>query len=210
MQYSTFKYPELDYLQLIEHLKGYNYPRDRITKLLASGQLIRIKKGLYVDPHSAIPYSKEILANLIYGPSYVSLEYALQQHGLIPEAVRVITSVTTKRKKRYHTPIGDFDYLHLPERYFSPGVEYYAIDSERGYMMAGPEKALFDMLYLHYPDLEYAEIEAHLFENMRIEEADFSRLDFSKIESLLASCHRRSIISLYRFIKSRSRENKNA
>jgi len=62
---------------------------------------------------------------------------------------------------------------------------------------------------LRYPDLEYAEIEAHLFENMRIEEADFSRLDFSKIESLLASCHRRSIISLYRFIKSRSRKNEN-
>ena len=209
MQYSKFEYPELNYLQLMEHIKDYAYPRDRITKLLASGELIRIKKGLYIDSHSAIPYSNEILANLIHGPSYVSLEYALQQHGLIPEAVRVVTSVTTRRKKRYHTPIGDFDYLHIPERYFSPGVEYYEIDTKRGYMMAGPEKALFDMLYVHYPDLEYAEIEAHLFENMRIEEADFSQLDFSKIESLLASCHRRSIISLYKFIKSRSRKNEN-
>jgi hypothetical protein len=75
--------------------------------------------------------------------------------------------------------------------------------------MAGPEKALFDMFYLRYPDLVYAEIEAHLFENMRIEESDFSQLDFSKIELLFASCRRRSIVSLYRFIKSRSRKNKN-
>ncbi len=67
-------------------------------------------------------------------------------------------------------------------------------------MIASPEKAIFDMLYLRYPDLSYSEIETHLFENMRIEESDFYLLNFTKIRSLLDSCSRRSIVSLRKFI----------
>ncbi len=199
MKQISFEYPEIDSLQLQQSMKGYAFPRDRVTKLLAAGDLIRIKKGIYIDPHSRFPYSKEILANLMYGPSYVSLEYALRHHNLIPEAVRVVTSVTTGRKKRYRTPVGDFDYAHIPQRFFSPGAEYYSIDDTRGYMIASPEKAIFDMLYLRYPDLGYSEIEAHLFENMRIDETDFARLDFTKIQILMNTCNRHSIISLRKF-----------
>jgi predicted transcriptional regulator of viral defense system len=117
MKRVSFEYPEIDSLQLQQSLKDYAFPRDRVTKLLATGDLIRIKKGIYIDPHSQYPYSKGILANLIYGPSYVSLEYALQHHNLIPEAVHVVTSVTTGREKRYRTPVGDFDYAHMPQRF---------------------------------------------------------------------------------------------
>jgi predicted transcriptional regulator of viral defense system len=200
MKRVSFTYPEIDSLQLKQNLKDYAFPRDRITKLLAMGDLVRVKKGIYIDPHSQYPYSKEILANLIYGPSYVSLEYALRHYNLIPEAVRVVTSVTTGRRKRYMTPVGDFDYAHLPQHFFAPGVEYCSIDDTRGYMIASPEKAIFDMLYLRYPDLSYSEIETHLFENMRIEESDFYLLNFTNIQSLLDSCSRRSIVSLRKFI----------
>jgi predicted transcriptional regulator of viral defense system len=204
MKQISFEYPEIDSLQLQQSLKDYAFPRDRVTKLLAAGDLIRIKKGIYIDPHSQYPYSKEILANLMYGPSYVSLEYALRHHTLIPEAVRVVTSVTTGRRKRYRTPVGDFDYAHMPQRFFVPGAEYCAIDETRGYMIASPEKAIFDMLYLRYPDLGYSEIEAHLFENMRIDESDFYHLNFTNIRSLLDSCARRSIISLRKFIAKKA------
>jgi len=76
-------------------LKGTR-PRDKISDLLKKGTIIRVKKGLYVfgEDNRKKPYSKEILANLIYGPSYISLDYALQYHGLIPERVEAVTSVT--------------------------------------------------------------------------------------------------------------------
>ena len=154
-----------------------------------------------------MPYSKELLANLIYGPSYVSLEYALYYHGLIPEAVCVVTSVTTGRKKRYRTPVGEFDYLHMPERFFSPGAEYFPLDRGRGFMMAGPEKALFDLLYLRYSDVAYPDIGEHLFENLRIEESDFWQLNLAKIGPILEACNRRSIVALRRFIESAGRES---
>ena len=60
------------------------------------------------DDHNDTPISTEILANLIYGPSSISLDYALYYYGLIPEHVRVVTSITPQRNKIFNTPIGQF------------------------------------------------------------------------------------------------------
>ena len=78
---------ELDTLTLNSVLSGYSNPRDKISRLVKEKVLIRIKKGLYIfGPQFAEkPYSNEILANLLYGPSAISLEYALSYYGLIPE-----------------------------------------------------------------------------------------------------------------------------
>src|SRR5660398_241951 len=69
---------EFDYLALLRSLQDYAYPRDLITTMLRRGYIVRVKKGIYVfgDAHARRPYSREILANMIYGPSYVSLDSA--------------------------------------------------------------------------------------------------------------------------------------
>ena len=75
----------LDYQQLVSLLSGYAKPRDKIGALLAQGDLVRVRKGLYVfgERYRHGPLDRILLANLVYGPSYVSLEYALSYHGLI-------------------------------------------------------------------------------------------------------------------------------
>ena len=90
-----------DYQALLAALHNYAHSRDKITDLIAKNIIIRVKKGLYIfgDSYRLKPYSREILANLIYGPSCISLEYALHNHGLIPERSVALTSVTTKRLK---------------------------------------------------------------------------------------------------------------
>ena len=95
---------------LLDVLEGYARPRDKITQWLNRGIIVRIKKGLYVFGESLRrkPYSRELLANLIYGPSYLSLEWALQYYGLIPERVEALTSVTTGRSRKFSTPAGLF------------------------------------------------------------------------------------------------------
>ena len=65
---------------------------------------------------------REYLANLIYGPSYISLDYALSLHGLIPERVETITSVTTRRSRHFDTPFGTFSYRMLNGRRYAVGV----------------------------------------------------------------------------------------
>jgi hypothetical protein len=72
-------FEELDYLRLKSILQRYLQPRNEIQGLLKTGALLRVKKGLYVFGHDAAlgPYCKEHLANFIYGPSAILLEYVL-------------------------------------------------------------------------------------------------------------------------------------
>ena len=198
-----FELPEIDYQTLMQALSGYAHPRDRVTKLLRSGELIRVKKGLYVTTDSRDWYSREVLANLIFGPSYVSLEYALRYHGLIPEAVETVTSVTTQRHKRYDTPLGRFEYEHLPVLAYACAMNFIAVDARRGFLIASPEKALIDTLAVRTPGLKAAEIGQHLFENLRLDESDFLRLDFQPVRTALGSNARPSVRSFFEYLERR-------
>ena len=109
------KTEELDYLFLMNCLAAYKHPRDKLTALLRRKDLVRVKKGLYVfgKDYRHRPFSHEVLANLIYGPSYISFESALGYYGLIPEKVTRTTSACLKRNKHLKTPIGEFVYYYL-------------------------------------------------------------------------------------------------
>ncbi len=139
---------EFDYQTLIDCLKGYSNPRAKITQLLKKGIIIRIKKGLYIfgDAFRRKPYSKELLANLIYGPSYISLEYALQYYGMIPEQVEALTSVTSGRSRKFFTPVGLFTYRQIPVYALSTGMDRIELKDDRSFLIATPEKALADKI----------------------------------------------------------------
>ena len=140
---------EFDYQTLLDCLKSYVRPRDKISDLLRKGSIIRIKKGLYVfgNEYRRRPFSREILGNLIYGPSYISLDYALQHYGLIPERVEAVTSVTTGRSRRFATSVGLFTYRMIPLEAFRMGMDQIEIGDGRAFLMATPAKALADKLY---------------------------------------------------------------
>ena len=134
--------PEIfDYQTLIDALGDLSAPRDKITTLLQQGIIIRVKKGLYVfgDRYRRQPYSKELLANLVHGPSYISLDYALAYHGLIPERVEALTSVTPNRSRRFATPVGLFIYRQVPARAYEVGVVRAEADHEQAFLIASPE-----------------------------------------------------------------------
>jgi hypothetical protein len=139
---------EFDYQTLLDALQGYAQPRMKISSLLAKGVIVRVKKGLYVFGESLRrrPFCRELLANLIYGPSYVSLEYALHYHGLTPERVETVTSVTCGRSRTFDTPVGTFSYRMIPLEAFRTGMDRVEIDTERSFLIAIPEKALADRI----------------------------------------------------------------
>lgn len=131
-------------------LRDYKRPNDKISELIAEQKLVPIKRGLYVVSPALTGglISLPLVANAIYGPSYVSLEFALSHYGLIPEAVHQITSVTTRRAKAYDTVLGRFSYQTLPKKAYPIGVQSVKNDMGHFYLMASPEKALCDMLML--------------------------------------------------------------
>lgn len=133
---------------LHESLVGYSSPKDKLSSLTRNGLLLRLKRGLYSVPRTVTgqSLSRELIANHLLGPSYVSFESALSYHGLIPERVYITKSATLKRKKEYSTPVGHFQYIHVPENYYSIGLNLEIIDNKYAYIIAGPEKALCDLI----------------------------------------------------------------
>lgn len=108
-----------------------------------AGLFIRIKKGLYALKHH-LP-NEEQIANALYKPSYLSFEYALAKHGLIPEMVYSVTSATTKPTREFVVGNKAFTYFKIKKQAFTG----YTLIKEGGYsfLLAEPEKALIDYLY---------------------------------------------------------------
>ena len=178
---------ELDYQFVMDCLKDYKSPRAKLTRLLKSGALIRVRKGLYLlgQKFKHTPYCLELLANLIYGPSYVSLERALRIYGLIPEHVEVITSVTVKVSKEFKTPVGFFSYAHCHPKSYSVGVTTRSFSENETPLIATPEKALTDMLTIRRGKVtSMHHVEQILLEDLRIEEEDLLTLDLGQIRRI--------------------------
>ncbi len=191
----------LDYQQLVSCLRGYAKPRDRISGLLADGSLIRIRKGLYVfgQRYRRTPLSREHLANLIYGPSYVSLDYALSHYGLVPERVENVTSVTTGENRRFSTPFGDFSYRPLPPPRYAPGIRW-AGEGDTHYLIACPEKALVDKVWAdkRFSPANLKDFDAYLFEDLRLDEEQAAALDREQLATICAAFASRKIDMLAR------------
>lgn len=143
---SKISHEEFDYQTLLDALQGYAQPRMKISNLLAKGVIVRVKKGIYIfgESQRRRPFCKELLANLIYGPSYISLEYALSYHGLTPERVETVTSVTCGRSRIFETPVGIFTYRMIPLEAYRTGMDRVELDGVRSFLIAIPEKALAD------------------------------------------------------------------
>lgn len=130
---------------------GENLPQIRLqlSRWVNSGRIIKIKKGLYTvaEPYRKIRPELFGIANSLKLPSYVSLQSALSRHGLIPEFVPVTTSITTARPQVIKTPLGRFEYRHVRKNLFW-GYQMLELSENQQALIANPEKALLDLLYL--------------------------------------------------------------
>ena len=170
-----------DTLWLQGHLADYANPKARIGLLFRQGILYRLKRGLYIKAEGAQDnYLLGKAANRLYGPSYVSFVFALRWYGLIPEHVAHITSATygKRRKKRYDILVGSFFYPDILAGAYPYGVMLVGKDPNR-FLMASAEKALCDELCRISGIRFIRRIEPLLFEDLRLDQALFGRLDHS-------------------------------
>lgn len=187
--------PYVDAQTLLSLLSDYRKPREYISRLVKNQKLIRIKNGFYLVAHkikqgknTLIPY--EQVANLLYGPSYVSLEWALSFYGMIPERVHTVTCMTLGKNKNYRTPIGDFVYYKLSPNAYSIGVtQKKSPDFPGGFLIASPEKTLADLVFKTCKGLSKEEIRQELLESKRIDRECFHQFDRLLLGEI-AKCYR--------------------
>lgn len=201
---STCRGNGFDYGFAISCLKGWSNPRSALARLVREGDLIQLKRGFYLFAPS---YQKgelnlELVANQLLGPSYVSLEWALQRYGMIPERVHEITSVTTKRQRLYATPVGRFSYTHLHPLAFPAGVEQVELPGDERALMASREKAVADLLVLRRGRvISSKELQEILFEDFRFEEEDLRTLNLKAIDEIYRAHSHSAVDYLRQFIQ---------
>ena len=178
---------------------NYSNKNNKLSRDIKNGKLFKIVKGLYETNSNTPGY---LLSGSIYGPSYISFEYALAYYGLIPERVSTITCATfnKKKKKKYDTDFGVFTYRDVPDIAY-PEEILLKTENDYSYQIATPEKALCDKLYTLSPINNYDNLEKMLFSDLRIDEEEFENLDVNKIEKLSNLYHSTNVSLLAKYMR---------
>lgn len=188
---------------VIKNYKDYSNKNTKLLRDIKDKKLFKIVNGLYETDSNTPGY---LLASSIYGPSYISFEYALSYYGLIPERVTTITCAAfeKKKKKEYITDFGTFTYRDIPSSAY-PEEIILKEENNYSYQIATPEKALCDKLYSLSPLFNYTNLENMLFNDLRIDEEAFNKLDILKINKLSKLYHSTNVELLAKYM----RRNKN-
>jgi len=195
-------YLKWDYFEKVVKEKGFSYfslyDLERIfsshrlalkkflNRKLKEEKIIRLKRNLYCLTDKKP--SDYIIANVLYQPSYLSLEWALSFYSIIPEVIYPITSVTTKPTREFNVLNRVFLYQTIKKEAFT---DYVINQSEGGsFLIATPEKALADYLYF-----------VHLKRKILNERIDWKKVDKNKVKEHLLKNFNLSLLSVKRLIQ---------
>lgn len=183
-----------------EAFSEYNRPNDKIHELIQSGDLIALRRGLYVPGENLdLPTPHLFLiANHLRGPSYVSCETALAYWGLIPERVEEISSVTLRTAHTYTNALGRFTFRRLRSPYYSFGLRSELLGEQQRAVIASPEKALCDTIILTSGVNLRSVVQTrdYLLEDMRLDESQLQSFDLSTMHSWLPDAPKRASLSM--------------
>ncbi len=139
--------------------------RMQLHRWCKDGKLLALRRGMYAFPEvgGSRAVNPAELANKIYKPSYLSTYWAMGCYGLIPEKVVTFTSVTSRVTRAFSNALGVFKYQSVKQSAFF-GYRPVNIGNKK-VIMAEPEKALLDLLYLEQGAWGEERMEAMRFQN---------------------------------------------
>lgn len=185
---------------LLGLLKEYSRPYDKIMEMVNQGIIYQMRRGLYMTTSLVSKNTPEpfLIANHLYGPSYVSIDSALFHWGLIPERVFEISSVTPKISKRFLVQNVVYSFTHLPIAYYPLGIQSISLTETQTILIASPEKALCDKVIttsgINLRSRQQAL--AFLVEDLRIEKDQLRELNLREMLKWLPACPKRSSIKI--------------
>jgi len=132
-----------------------------LTAMAARGEVRHAGRGVWYQPQDP-RFSVYALVHYLSGGSraYVSFLSALHLHGIVAQIPQVVFAATTGHTKVRRTPAGTISFHRITPALFG-GFDWYR--GERQFLIATPEKALIDSLYLssrkgrqfgRFPELE--------------------------------------------------------
>lgn len=152
-----------DILDIDKESVFFNY----IHKLIKNGVLTKIERNKYILT-SSVP-DNMTLANMLYQPSYISFETALNFYGILSQFPRETTCATTKKTNQKRMGENVYSYTHIDPKF------YFGYEKTNDFIIATPEKALFDQAYLTSKGIKH----------LSIDEYDLSRINKKVFQSYI-------------------------
>ena len=116
-----------------------------LIRQIKIGIVVPLKKRRGIYCFADHPPHVWVIANILYRPSYISLETALSYYGILPESIYTITSVSTKTSRSFKAMGKEFLFQKIKKEAFC-GYQTLSIDNNT-VLIADKEKALADYLY---------------------------------------------------------------
>jgi len=197
IRYFTIEsYMQLSDLYETEKVKA----RSQLSRAVHSGQIIRLKRGVYLTADFYRTYHNDprfnpTISQIINPFSYVSSVYILQQENIIPEATFLVTAVTTKNTMNIENQIDTFTYQHIRESLYLGftsneflGLPYYT---------ATPAKALFDYLYLKTIPRALRKQEISISSELRLNINEFTETQKEEFSLYVSNSHSEKMLMIY-------------
>ncbi|MBN2149207.1 MAG: hypothetical protein JW726_17605 [Anaerolineales bacterium] len=166
------------------------HSRIALHRWAKAGYLIALKKGAYMhrrfyEQHRQKAAFSAVVSAILLPQSYLSLEYVLQQRGILTEITYPVTAITVKNTRTITNPLGTFAYRHIkPDLYRGfQFTEAYGIP----YAQASLAKALFDYLYLRPLPIEISPQRYHLIEELRLNLDEFTLAERAEFAGYVAN-----------------------
>lgn len=133
-----------------------------LNRLVKKGLLIKLYRGVWAEAGDKRVSAFEMIPGLFPRQRvYVSFISALHLHGILEQIPQVITLASTAHTATIRTKAGTFSVHQIDPAIFD-GFDWYR--GEGNFLVAEPEKALIDSLYLssrkkkqfgHFPELHF-------------------------------------------------------
>ncbi len=162
--------------------------RLQLSRWVKSGRIYQLRRGLYsvAPPYQKVQPHPFLIANHLQRASYVSMQSALSYYDMIPEIMDITISITTGRPERVKTPLGFFEFRHVKTGLLF-GYEMIDLGGQSA-LVATPEKALLDLIYLQPGDTS-----ADFLQELRLQNVDRFNLDLLQEQAASFSTHKMQI-----------------
>jgi len=197
------KVPYLSKTALANYLdKNPNTLRNWLSYWEKKGSLIRIKRGFYVfqsylDKKDNALYYPRFLATKMIEPSYLSMEFVLQDYQMLTDVVYNYSIVTTKKTNSVTNRFGVFNYQSIKDELFVGfSIESY---DDMNWFVASKAKALFD--YMYFNQNKFSEFTGNELQSLRLKLKIMKQGDWVEYEKYLKKTPKRMQKKMWKIYK---------
>lgn len=198
--------PYFTIYDLVSMEKNGKYLKVLLYRFSKQGKIKSLKRGIYVSKNFLEKVHKknitneyaEFIGNIIYEPSYLSMDYVLEKYSVLSESVNTFTLVSEKKTNKFSNYLGIFKFYSIKKSLFTG----FNIKKMGDFFIAEATlaKALFDFLYFR-KNILFSDKQV---DELRLNLDNFTRKDFKELEKYINLEKSKRMKKIFDYLKIKS------